>query len=120
LVRAAASGADVGAISDGRRVTPAGDALLNLFIRTTIILAGYCPGIPAVLAFIISGHRQRFPGSVMRWLLVLSQLCCALATAVVDERRIAGGDHRPAGGGSALWWLLSSRRLKACFREEQV
>lgn len=40
------------------------DALLNLFYPDhDNFWLGCIPGIPAVLAFIISGHRQRFPGS---------------------------------------------------------
>ena len=50
-----------------------GDALLNLFYPDhDNFWLGLLPGIPAVLAFLISGHRQRFPRlwPMMRWLLV--------------------------------------------------
>ena len=53
-----------------------GDVLLNLFYPDhDNFWLGLLPGIPAVLAFIVSGQRQRFPRlwPLMRWLLVLSQ-----------------------------------------------
>ena len=108
FARTAASGANMGAVSDGRRVTAAGRrAAESVLSGPRYLLAGIVLGTPAVLAFIISGHRQRFPRlwPLMRWLLALPAIAVGLATTAVDERRIAlGGDHRPAGGGSyALW-----------------
>jgi hypothetical protein len=53
----------VGAVFDGRRVAPAGRRVLNLFYPDHDFWLGLLPGVPAVLAFIVSGHRQRFPAS---------------------------------------------------------
>jgi hypothetical protein len=69
-----------------------GDALLNLFYPDhDNFWLGLLPGMPAVLAFIISGHRQRFPGSGGRcagcWCFPSSAV--ALAAAAVAERRVA-------------------------------
>ncbi|HDX8971063.1 membrane protein [Klebsiella michiganensis] len=103
-----------------------GDALLNLFYPDhNNFWLGLLPGIPAVLAFIISGHRQRFPRlwPMMRWLLVLSQLLLLVWQPLLwmsGESSSAVTIGLLAADLYALWWLLSSRRLKACFREEQV
>ncbi|PLO61897.1 hypothetical protein CWN49_32240, partial [Klebsiella michiganensis] len=74
---------------------------------------------------IISGHRQRFPRlwPMMRWLLVLSQLLLLVWQPLLwmsGESPSAVTIGLLAADLYALWWLLSSRRLKACFREEQV
>lgn len=103
-----------------------GDALLNLFYPDhDNFWLGLLPGIPAVMAFIISGYRQRFPRcwSLMRWLLVISQLLL-----LVWQPLLWVGGESPSAVTSillaadlyALWWLLSNRRLKACFHEEQL
>ena len=76
-----------------------------------------------MLAFIISGHRQRFPlWPMMRWLLVLSSLLLVWQPLLwmSGESPSAVTISLLAADLYALWWLLSSRRLKACFREEQV
>ncbi len=117
----------MGAISDGTGASrQQGDALLNLFYPDhDNFWLGLLPGIPAVLAFIISGHRQRFPRlwPMMRWLLVLSQLLLLVWQPLLwmsGESPSAVTIGLLAADLYALWWLLSSRRLKACFREEQV
>ena len=103
-----------------------GDALLNLFYPDhNNFWLGLLPGIPAVLVFIISGHRQRFPRlwPLMRWLLALSQLLLLVWQPLLwmsGESPSAVTIGLLAADLYALWWLLSSRRLKACFREEQV
>lgn len=58
-----------------------GDAILNLFYPDhDRFWLGLLPGVPAVLAFLLSGYRQRLPRAwrAMRWLLVLSQLLLLL------------------------------------------
>ena len=103
-----------------------GDVLLNLFYpdRDNFWL-GLLPGIPAVLAFIVSGQRQRFPRlwPLMRWLLVVSQ-----AWLLIWQPLLWLGGEAPSAltiallvaDVYALWWLLTSRRLIACFREDAL
>ncbi|MFB5080002.1 DUF2919 domain-containing protein [Raoultella sp. C349492] len=103
-----------------------GDVLLNLFYPDhDNFWLGLLPGIPAVLAFIVSGQRQRFPRfwPLIRWLLALSQ-----ALLLIWQPLLWLGGESPStltigllvADIYALWWLLSSRRLRACFQEEQV
>jgi hypothetical protein len=81
------------------------------------------PGVPAVLAFLLAGivsaspalagdalAAGAFPALLLLWqpLLWLSGESPSAVT-IGCWRRIF-----------ALWWLLTSRRLKACFRQEQV
>ncbi len=98
-----------------------GETLLALFYpdRTAFWL-GLLAGIPAALAFLLSGRRQRFPRLWRGWRRVLivtqsllslwqlwllaqgeAETVTALALLIVDLL--------------ALWWLLVSRRLRACF-----
>lgn len=103
-----------------------GDALLNLFYPDhDNFWLGLLPGIPAVLAFVFSGHRQRFPRlwPIMRWLLVLSQILLLVWQPLLwmsGESPSAVTISLLVADLYALWWLLSSRRLKACFRQEQL
>lgn len=103
-----------------------GDALLNLFYPDhDNFWLGLLPGIPAVLAFIVSGQRQRFPRlrPLMRWLLVLSQ-----ALLLLWQPLLWLGGESPSMltigllliDLYAFWWLLASRRLKACFLEAHL
>jgi hypothetical protein len=63
-VRTAAAGANLGAVHYGGASRQQGDVLLNLFYPDhDNFWLGLLPGIPAVLAFIVSGQRQRFPVS---------------------------------------------------------
>ncbi|VTN10732.1 Inner membrane protein yfeZ [Raoultella terrigena] len=73
-----------------------------------------------MLAFIVSGQRQRFPRfwPLIRWLLVLSQTLLLIWQPLLW----LGGESPSAltigllvADIYALWWLLSSRRLRACF-----
>lgn len=102
-----------------------GDVLLNLFYPDhDNFWLGLLPGIPAVLAFIVSGQRQRFPRlwPLMRWLLVLSQ---ALLLVWQPLLWMSGESPSMLTIGLlltdlyAFWWLLASRRLKVCFQEAQ-
>ncbi|STW13637.1 inner membrane protein YfeZ [Klebsiella pneumoniae subsp. rhinoscleromatis] len=93
LVRAVVAGPHVGAVFDGRRIAQQGDAILNLFYPDhERFWLGLLPGVPAVLAFLLSGYRQRLPRlwRAMRWLLVLSQVLLLLWQAdAMAERRIS-------------------------------
>lgn len=82
------------------------------------------PGVPAVVAFLLSGRREAFPG-VWRWLrgfLILAQLVSLCWLPVMW----LGGD--PVNGVGlallladivALIWLLTNQRLRACFSFEK-
>ncbi|WP_455425349.1 DUF2919 domain-containing protein [Dryocola sp. LX212] len=98
-----------------------GDALLGLFYpdRDNFWL-GLLPGVPAALAFLISGRRHLWPRlwKVWRWVLVVAQL------AVLAWQLVLLGQGEALTGLSlalligdvyALWWLLTSRRLKDYF-----
>jgi Protein of unknown function (DUF2919). len=98
-----------------------GDTLLNLFYpdRDNFWL-GLLPGLPAVVIFLISGRRDKFPRfwSAMRWLLVLAQLALLLWQPVLwlqGEPLTGVGLTLVVLDGFALFWLLSNRRLRACF-----
>ncbi|MEV8763181.1 DUF2919 domain-containing protein [Klebsiella pneumoniae] len=83
-----------------------GDAILNLFYPDhERFWLGLLPGVPAVLAFLLSGYRQRLPRlwQPMLWLSGESPSSLTIALLVAD--------------GYALWWLLTSRRLGACFHQ---
>jgi hypothetical protein len=99
-----------------------GDALLNLFYPDhDAFWLGLLPGVPAVLAFLVSGHRQRLPRLWPRcagcW--CYRNAAAALAAAAMAERRIAfDADHRLLVADIyAFWWLLASRRLAPVFRK---
>ena len=100
-----------------------GDAILNLFYPDhDRFWLGLLPGVPAVLAFLLSGYRQRLPRAwrAMRWLLVLSQLLLLLWQPMLwlsGESPSSLTIGLLVADGYALWWLLTSRRLGACFRQ---
>ncbi len=82
------------------------------------------PGVPAVVAFLLSGRREAFPG-VWRWLrgfLILAQLVLLCWQPVMW----LGGDPIDGVGLAllladivALIWLLTNQRLRACFALEK-
>ncbi|KFC06578.1 inner membrane protein [Trabulsiella guamensis ATCC 49490] len=98
-----------------------GDTLLNLFYPDhNNFWLGLLPGIPAVIAFLLSGRRHQFPRvwQGIRWLLIIAQLALLLWQPLLWWQ----GDALSGIGltlvildGFALWWLLSSHRLRACF-----
>jgi hypothetical protein len=98
-----------------------GDTLLNLFYPDhDNFWLGLLPGIPAVLAFLLSGRRHQFPRlwRGIHGLLIIAQLALLLWQPLLWWQ----GDALSGVGltlvildGFALWWLLSSRRLRACF-----
>ena len=98
-----------------------GDALLGLFYpdRDNFWL-GLLPGIPAALAFVISGRRHLWPRlwQAWRWVLIAAQI------AVLAWQLMLLGQGEDLTGVSlallvgdvyALWWLLTSRSLKDYF-----
>lgn len=100
-----------------------GDAILNLFYPDhERFWLGLLPGVPAVLAFLLSGYRQRLPRlwRAMRWLLVLSQVLLLLWQPMLwlsGESPSSLTIALLVADGYALWWLLTSRRTGACFHQ---
>lgn len=99
-----------------------GDAILNLFYPDhDRFWLGLLPGVPAVLAFLLSGYRQRLPRVAGDALAAGAIAIAAVAVAAdaMAERRISSSltIGLLVADGYALWWLLTSRRLGACFRQ---
>lgn len=102
-----------------------GNSLLNLFYPDhDAFWLGLLPGVPAVLAFLLSGRRFAFPAlwCGLRGLLILAQL----ALLCWQPLLWLGGD--PVNGVGlallvadvvALVWLLTNPRLRACFAIEK-
>ncbi|EBO2477544.1 DUF2919 domain-containing protein [Salmonella enterica subsp. enterica serovar Infantis] len=117
-----------------------GNTLLNFFYPDhDNFWLGLLPGVPAVVAFLLSGRREAVPG-VWRWLrglLILAQLVslCWLRGLLILAQLVSlcwlpvmwlGGD--PVNGVGlallladivALIWLLTNQRLRACFSLEK-
>lgn len=102
-----------------------GNTLLNLFYPDhDAFWLGLLPGVPAVLAFLLSGRRFAFP-ALWRWLrglLILAQL----ALLCWQPLLWLGGDPINGVGLAllvadvvALVWLLTNPRLRACFAIEK-
>ena len=100
-----------------------GTALLNLFYPDhSLFWIGLLPGVPAVLAFLLSGRRHLYP-RLWKWLrpvLILAQLILLLW----QPWMWLGGEALSGVGLSlflldifALWWLITNRRLHACFTD---
>lgn len=98
-----------------------GDALLNLFYPDhSLFWIGLIPGVPAVLAFLLSGRRHLYP-RLWQWLrpvLIFAQLILLLW----QPSLWLSGETLSGIGLSlflldifALWWLITNRRLRACF-----
>lgn len=102
-----------------------GDALLALFYPDTDgFWLGLLPGIPAVLAFFVSGRRQQFPRlwGAQRWLLLAAQALLLVwqpALWLAGEPISATGLLLTIADAFALWWLLADARLRACFSPVQ-
>ncbi|MCS2149719.1 DUF2919 domain-containing protein [Scandinavium manionii] len=102
-----------------------GGTLLDLFYPDhDNFWIGLLPGVPAVLAFLLSGRRHQLPRlwPLMRWILILAQL------GLLFWQPLLWWQGEPLSGiglalvivdGFALWWLLSNRRLRACFSPQE-
>lgn len=112
-----------GAVCHCRCVARAGTALLNLFYPDhDNFWLGLIPGIPAVLAFLLSGRRATFPRTwrVLYFLLLLAQvvLLCWQPWLWLNGESVSGiGLALVVADIVALIWLLTNRRLRACFNE---
>lgn len=100
-----------------------GDALLNLFYPDhSLFWIGLLPGVPAVLAFLLSGRRHVYPRA---WRLLHPVLVVAQLILLFWQPWLWLSGEAVSGVGVsllvfdiyALWWLLSNRRLRACFRD---
>ncbi len=115
----------LGAVCHCRCVARAGTALLNLFYPDhDNFWLGLIPGIPAVLAFLLSGRRASFPRiwHVLYFLLLLAQvvLLCWQPWLWLNGESVSGiGLALVVADIVALIWLLTNRRLRACFNEEK-
>lgn len=103
-----------------------GTALLALFYPDSeMFWLGLLPGIPAVIAFLLSGRRARWPRLwfCWRWVLIVAQ-CALLAWQVammVTENSVSGVTLALlVVDVVALVWLLTHPRLKACFSRSQA
>ena len=98
-----------------------GEALLRLFYPDSeMFWLGLLPGIPAVLAFLLSGRRGRWPTlwTAWRWVLIAAQ--CGLliwqVALAVSEVALSGITLAlMVLDVVALVWLLTNPRVKACF-----
>ncbi|WP_312690557.1 DUF2919 domain-containing protein [Kosakonia sp.] len=98
-----------------------GDALLTLFYPDhDAFWLGLLPGMPAALAFLLSGRRARFP-QLWRAMYVLLLLAQLLLLVWQFWRWFSGEAVSGTALGLviadsvALWWWLTNRRLRACF-----
>ncbi len=102
-----------------------GTALLNLFYPDhDSFWLGLLPGIPAVLAFLLSGRRYTFPRlwQALRLLLVIAQvvLLCWQPVLWFNGTPVNGaGLALVVADIVALLWLLTNRRMRACFALEK-
>lgn len=102
-----------------------GNTLLNLFYPDhDNFWLGLLPGVPAVLAFLLSGRRHAFPAL---WRMFYVVLILAQAS-LLGWQLWLWLQGEPVNGVSltlvvadivALVWLLTNRRLRACFAIEK-
>ena len=101
-----------------------GDTLLNLFYPDhDAFWLGLLPGIPAVLAFLVSGRRHLIPRfwGALRWLLIIAQTALLFWQTVLwwyGEPLTGIGIALVIADIVALLWLLTNPRLRACFTQE--
>lgn len=104
-----------------------GEALLNLFYPDIQgFYAGLGSGLVAVGAFLLSGHRHRFPKlwAGWRWVLIVVSLLTFAGQLSVLNRATLEQSPLPLillifDLLSAVW-LLADRRLRDCFLPEMV
>ncbi len=98
-----------------------GEALLRLFYPDSeMFWLGLLPGIPAVLAFLLSGRRGRWPTlwTAWRWVLIAAQIGLLIwqVALAVSEAALSGITLAlMVLDVVALVWLLTNPRVKACF-----
>lgn len=98
-----------------------GNTLLNFFYPDhDNFWLGLLPGVPAVVAFLLSGRREAFPGlwRMLRGWLILAQLvllCWQPALWLSGESVSGMGIALFVVDIVALIWLLTHRRCRACF-----
>ena len=120
----AAAGANLGAVCDGWRVARAGrHAAESLLSDHDAFWLGLLPGIPAVLAFLVSGRRHLIPRfwGALRWLLIIAQTALLFWQPVLwwyGEPLTGIGIALVIADIVALLWLLTNPRLRACFTQE--
>lgn len=100
-----------------------GGALLGLFYPDhDNFWLSLVPGLPAVLAFLMSGRRQHFP---RLWRALYPLLLIAQCGLLLWQPWLWLQGEAVSGVSLsllvvdlfALWWLLVNPRLRACFRE---
>lgn len=102
-----------------------GNTLLNLFYPDhDAFWLGLLPGVPAVLAFLLSGRRFAFPviWRRLRGLLILAQLvllCWQPVMWLTGDPLNGVGLALLVADIVALIWLLTNQRLRACFSLEK-
>lgn len=102
-----------------------GITLLNLFYPDhDSFWLGLLPGLPAALAFLLSGRCQHVPRlwRSFRWLLVLAQgvLLCWQPLLWLNGEPLSGvGIALVIADVMALTWLLTNPRLRAAFAFEK-
>lgn len=102
-----------------------GNTLLSLFYPDhDAFWLGLLPGVPAVLAFLLSGRRFAFPSlwRRLRGLLILAQLvllCWQPAVWLGGDPVNGVGLALLVADSVALVWLLTNQRLRACFSPEK-
>ncbi len=123
-MRAAAAGQNLVFVRDGWRVARAGRYVTESFYpdRQAFWL-GLLPGVPAVLAFLCSGRRQKIPRfwRALRWLLILAQVALLFWQPVLwlyGEPLSGIGIALVVADIVALLWLLTHPRLRACFTQQ--
>ncbi|WP_312585364.1 DUF2919 domain-containing protein [Atlantibacter sp.] len=98
-----------------------GAALLALFYPDSeAFWVGLLPGIPAVIAFLLSGRRGRWPNLWSAWRGVLIAAQCGILlwqiSMVVTGEALSGVTLALLIFDiTALIWLLTNPRLRACF-----
>ncbi|MBJ3815129.1 DUF2919 domain-containing protein [Shimwellia pseudoproteus] len=101
-----------------------GGTLLALFYPDrSLFLVGLIPGVPAVLAFLLTGRRQVFPRLwyCWRWVLIATQLVIiALQLLALNGFSALSGPGVAllTGDVFALWLLLFQQRVRDCFSHE--
>jgi len=124
-VRAAASGAHLGVVRAGGGLPRSGQYPAEPFYPDhDNFWLGLLPGIPAVLAFLLSGRRHRVPRlwRALRWLLILAQVVLLGWQPLLwlQGEALSGiGIALLVADIVALLWLLTHPRLRACFTPEQ-